>query len=214
MTPEETAAFTEAAVEAVREASRQGRLTTREDVLAALAPRAAGAPLGTPDAVAPDAVAVDAGASPAACGGQANEPRTGDLSALLAGVLAGHPDIASFQGLSGQTVYHAPDLLSRTFARILDRKGSPLLLMAEEVRANSRDYPRPVPVEFFEAPPFDLTPEKIEHALRVMATDPEYQDITFTPTSTGAVYLFSTLHLERGYAAFLAQRAESLAMNP
>ncbi len=96
----------------------------------------------------------------------------------------------------------------------MDRKGSPLLLLAEEVRANSRDYPRPVPVELFEAPPFELTPEEIEQALRVMATDPRYQDITFTPTSTGAVYLFSTLHLERGYATFLAQRAESLAMNP
>ncbi|OGR39579.1 MAG: hypothetical protein A2051_11040 [Desulfovibrionales bacterium GWA2_65_9] len=137
-----------------------------------------------------------------------------ELKALLSGILAEHPKLASFEGLSGQTVYHAPDVLSRTYARILDRKGSPLLLMAEEVRANSRDYPRPVPVELFEASPFELTPEEIERALRVMATDPRHQDITFTTTSTGAVYLFSTLHLERGYAAFLAQRAESLAANP
>ena len=137
-----------------------------------------------------------------------------DAAAAMAGILAEHPRLASFEGLSGQTFYHCPDLLSRTYARILDRKGSPLLLMAEEIRANSRDYPRPVPVELFEAPPFDLTPEEIEHTLRVMAADPKYHDISFTPTSTGTVYLFSTLHLDRGYAAFLAQRDEALAMNP
>ena len=140
--------------------------------------------------------------------------QTGVPAGVLAGILASQPGLASFPGLSGQTLYHAPDLLSHTYARILDRKGSPLALLAEEIRANSRDYPRPVPVELFEAPPFELTPEEIEHALRAMAADPAHQDITFTTTSTGAVYLFSTRHLERGYAAFLAQRAESLSVNP
>jgi hypothetical protein len=69
-------------------------------------------------------------------------------------------------------------------------------------------------VELFQAPPFDLTPQDIEQALRAMAAGPDYQDITFTTAPSGVVYLFSTLHLERGYAAFLAQRAESLVMNP
>lgn len=195
MTPEATAAFTGAAVEAVRQASGQGRLVTREDVLAAL--EADGAFL-TPVGLAPED----------------HLPPPSDRDTLLAAVLETAPGIIAFQSLSGQTVYHHQDLLSRTYARILDSKGSPLLLMAEEIRINSRDYPRPVPVELFEAPPFELTPEDIEQALRVMAADAAFQDITFTPTATGAVYLFSTLHLERGYAAFLAQRAESLAMNP
>lgn len=195
MTPEATAAFTEAAVEAVREASRQGRLATRADLLTALeAGGASLAPVGVPPEDQPTA--------------------PNDRDTQLAAVLAAAPGIISFQSLSGQTVYHDPDLLSRTYARILDSKDSPLLLMAEEIRINSRDYPRPVPVELFEAPPFELTPQDIEQALRVMAADAAFQDITFTPTATGAVYLFSTLHLERGYAAFLAQRAESLAMNP
>ncbi len=195
MTPEGLAAFTEAAREAVREASRQGRLATREDLLAAL--EADGAFL-TPAGLEPD-------------------PRLatpGDRDALLAATLAASPDVVSFQGLSGQTVYHAPELLSRTYARILDTKGSPLLLMAEEIRSNSRDYPRPVPLELFEAPPFELAPEDIGQALRTMAAEDGFQDITFTTTATGAVFLFSTRHLERGYAAFLAQRAESLAQNP
>ncbi|MHC1751045.1 hypothetical protein [Humidesulfovibrio sp.] len=195
MTPEARAAFTGAAVEAVRQASGQGRLVTREDVLAAL--EADGAFL-TPVGLAPED----------------HLPPPSDRDTLLAAVFEAAPGIIAFQSLSGQTVYHHQDLLSRTYARILDSKGSPLLLMAEEIRINSRDYPRPVPVELFEAPPFELTPEDIEQALRVMAADAAFQDITFTPTATGAVYLFSTLHLERGYAAFLAQRAESLAMNP
>jgi hypothetical protein len=71
-----------------------------------------------------------------------------------------------------------------------------------------------VPVELFEAPPFGLTPEEIETALRAMAAKPECKDITFTTASTGAVYLFSTRHMDRGYATFLAERAETLVMNP
>ncbi len=195
MTPEAMAAFTGAAVEAVREASRQGRLASRTDLLAAL--ETGGAALA-PVGLAPED----------------QLPPPGDRDTLLAAVLAAAPGIFAFQSLSGQTVYHDPDVLSRTYARILDSKGSPLLLMAEEIRINSRDYPRPVPLELFEAPPFELPPQDIEQALRVMAADAAFQDITFTLTATGAVYLFSTLHLERGYAAFLAQRAESLAMNP
>lgn len=195
MSSEAVTRFTDAVVETVREASRNLRLVAPEEVRAAL--EADGAFLAA------------VGTAPGEQDASAE-----DLQALLGGILAGHPGIASLQSLSGQTVYHAPDLLSHTYARILDRKGSHLLLMAEEIRANSRDYPRPVPVELFEAPPFDLTPEEIDLALRAMSASPDHQDITFTTTSAGAVFLFSSLHLERGYAAFLAQRAESLVLNP
>lgn len=129
-------------------------------------------------------------------------------------VLGTHQGIASFASLSGETLYHDPEVLSATYARIVDRKAAPLALMAEEVRLNSRDYPRPVPVELFEAPPFDLSPEEIRQALQGMAGSAEYEDITFTATSTGAVYLFSLLHLKRGYAEFLAERAENMVLNP
>lgn len=140
--------------------------------------------------------------------------RAPEAPEAIAAALSASPVIASFTGLSGRTLYHAPELLSRTYALILDRKGSPVELMAEEIRANCRDYPRPVPIELFEAPPFELTPEEIESALKAMAVRPEHKDITFTTASTGAVYLFSTLHMDREYATFLAERAENLAMNP
>lgn len=137
-----------------------------------------------------------------------------DAAEALVETLPASPGIESFESLSGRTVYHAPDLLSATYARILDCKNSPVELMAGEIRLNSRDYPRPVPVELFEAPPFDLSPELIENSLKVMAASPDYQDITFTTTPSGAVYLFSSLHLEREFAEFLAERAESLSSNP
>ena len=129
-------------------------------------------------------------------------------------ILAELPDIAAFVSLSGHTVYHDPALLSHTYARILDRKGNPALLLAEEVRANSREYPRPVPMELFEAPPFDLSPETIEATLTALAADPAFRDVTFTTTAQGAVYLFSSRYLERRYATFLAEQDESFAMDP
>jgi hypothetical protein len=189
MTPEVEAQLTESVREAVRQASQELRLVTRDDILAALqaeGQRAEGEP-PVPDE---------------------------ELGVLLDTTLAGAPGLAALHSLTGQTLYHDPALLSQTYARILDRRSSHVVLLSEEIRANSRDYPRPVPVELFEAAPFDLTPEEIELAMQALAASPDHQDITFTTTPAGVVYLFSTLHLERGYADFLAQRAESLVMNP
>lgn len=174
---------------AVREASRAGRLATLAEVRARVLALAAESPDGPPD----EAELTDA---------------------RLAGLLAAHPGVAALAGAGGETLYHAPDLLSRTYARILDRKGSPALLMAEEIRANSRDYPRPVPVELFEAEPFGLARADIEAALKALAADPECADISFVESSGGAAFLFSERFLPRGYAQFLADRAESLAENP
>ncbi len=177
-----------AVLETVREASAAARLIAAEEVLERLVARGFGECLGT----APE----------------------GDPCRRLVAVLSGLPAIASLASLSGRTLYHDPALLSRTYARILDRGGDPPRLMAEEIRANSRDYPRPVPVELFEAPPFDLAPAVIEAALKAMAAGEEYRDITFTTTSQGTVYLFSSLYLERNYATFLAQQDETFSMNP
>jgi len=177
-----------ALAEAVREASRAERLIGREELLAGLHAR------GLPGA---------------------DELQDTDMEALMTETLAVHQDLATLESISGQTLYHVPALLSRTYACILDRKGSPVILIAEEIRRNSEEYPRPLPLEIFEGPPFDLTPEQIEESLKAMAASTEFQDITFTTTSTGAVYLFSSRYLERPFAAFLAERADvGLALNP
>lgn len=175
--------------EAIREASRGGRLVGKEELSGVL--QACAQPEGDEQGTPPP------------------------LEALLTETLATHTDLAALESISGRTLYHAPALLSRTYASILDRKGAPVLLIAEEVRRNSAEYPRPVPVDLFEEAPFTLTSEQIETSLRIMAASSEFQDITYTTTSTGAVYLFSTRHLDRIYATFLAERADiGLIMNP
>lgn len=177
-----------ALAEAIREASRDGHLVDRDTLTERL--RIQGLLCDEP-------------------------PEAPDMELLLLETLAAHEDLAVFESTSGRALYHVPSLLSRTYASILDRKTSPVLLIAEEVRRNSMEYPRPIPLELFEQSPFDLVPEQIQAALKAMAADPELADITFTTTSTGAVYLFSSRYLERPYAAFLAERADTgLALNP
>jgi hypothetical protein len=188
MTADDAESLAQAALQAVREANAATRLPDAEAVLQRLREQGLGECLG--------------------------EPPGADPCRRLAAVLSGLPDIASFAGLSGRTVYHDPMLLSHTYARILDRKNAPAVLLAEEIRSNSRQYPRPVPVALFEKPPFDLTPEAIAAALAALAAQPAYRDITAITTSTGAAYLFSSLYMERNHAAFLAQQDASCAMNP
>lgn len=188
MTGEEREAIQRTLAELVFEASRSGRLVDGSELAEGLRSRGL---LARDEQDAPD------------------------IDGFMVETLAVNEALAALTSVSGKTLYHAPGLLSRTYASILDRKGTPVVLMAEEIRRSSADYPRPVPVELFEESPFDLTPEQIEGCLRSMAASPEYQDITFTVTSTGAVYLFSSHHLGRPHAAFLAERADTgLAQNP
>ena len=121
---------------------------------------------------------------------------------------------AALTSRSGRTLYHAPALLSRSYARLLDNRDAPDTLVAEAVRSNSRDYPRPVSVELFEKPPFGLAPQDLAAILAAMAAKPEFGDIASVTTSTGTAYLFSSRYLPRAYAAFLAEQDASLAMNP
>ena len=144
-----------------------------------------------------------------------NPPEKLNMEALLELTLSIYPDIAVLTGVTGETLYHATPLLGKTYAAILSRKGSPVTLIAEEIRRNSAEYPRPLPLDIFEQTPFDLSVKEIEAALQYMAATPEFQDISFTTTSTGAVYLFSIQYLDRPYATFLAERADTgLLSNP
>lgn len=188
MSVRENQVLCETLAEAIREASAAGRLVGSDALFAELRAR--------------NLLDADVASNP-------------EMEALLAQTLAANQDLASLTGITGEIFYHAPSLLSRSYACILNRKSSPILLIAEEVRRNSAEYPRPLPLELFEQSPFDLTPEQIEVSLKAMAGSPEFEDICFTTTSTGAVYLFSSRHLERPYAAFLAERADTwLMLNP
>jgi len=181
-------ALPRAVLETIREASAQPRLIALDEILERLRARGFAERLETPSGV--------------------------DPCSQLAAILSDLPEIASFVSRSGRTVCHDPALLSRTYARLLDHQDAPEVLLAEAIRSNSREYPRPVPVELFGKPPFRLTPETIDLTIKAMAANPEYQDITSTRTSMGSVYLFSSLYLERSQATFLAEQDDAFALNP
>lgn len=138
-------------------------------------------------------------------------PRELDLAyadALLAELEASNPDVASLTAWDGAVYYHYKPLLSGLYARILAAGNNPAIQLAGTVRESSRDYPRPVPVEMFEYPPFNFSPDTLQQCLHDMAEDPAFQDIRYTESSVGTVYLYSTLYLDEVYAAFLAENQD------
>jgi len=137
------------------------------------------------------------------------------LEEEIAASLAGDPDLAVVHGPDGGEFYRCAGLMSATYAGILAGRSAPCLLMAETVRTNSKEYPRPIALDIFEYPPFDLDPESIQACLQRMAADADFGDISFVESSAGTVYLFSKTYLDRDYATFLAERLDvDLALNP
>ncbi|MDO4937275.1 MAG: hypothetical protein Q4E62_05095 [Sutterellaceae bacterium] len=103
------------------------------------------------------------------------------------------------------TYYHYKPLLSASYARLLSAQNNPAELVRDTVRENSRIYPRPIAIGCFEDMPFNLKPEEIETVLEVLNNDPDSQDIRFTQTSIGTVFLYSNKYLEDDYADYLAE---------
>lgn len=130
------------------------------------------------------------------------------LAGLLPAVAEAQPDLQIIEGPQGEVYYYLASQMSRTYAEIVARRGAPHLQIAAEVRRNSRDYPRSIPLDIFEYPPFSMTAEQVQQALRFLAENPEFADITYTTSSVGTVYLFSTDYIDRNYGEFLAEHAD------
>jgi hypothetical protein len=125
---------------------------------------------------------------------------------ILERVLEENKDLVTLQAVGKEPYFFSSRFMSEAYAKILMQKESDfILLMAEVVRENSAIYPRPVPLGAFINPPFDLTKEDIQGYLSQMAQRDEYQDIKQTRSSIGTIFLYSTLHLEPGYASMLAE---------
>ena len=106
----------------------------------------------------------------------------------------------------GSWRYYSSHFMTEAYAMILlQTLGDHLRLIAETVRQNSAVYTRPVPLDIFMEPPFDLTRQEVLSHLERMAAEEEYGDIMLTTTSASRVFLYSTLHLEREYASMLAE---------
>jgi hypothetical protein len=131
---------------------------------------------------------------------------------LLDDVMAANEDVAMLTAWNGTVYYHYKPLLSGLYARILATRDNPAVQVAETVRESSRDYPRPVPLEIFEYPPFALSPEALQGCLRSMDGDENFADIKFTQSEAGTVYLYSSRYLDDAYADFLAEYEDTGAI--
>ena len=129
-----------------------------------------------------------------------------DLEAVVEQALHENEDLKEIRGRDGVPFYHSVQSLTETYAGILTWKSdNPLWLIAQVVRDNSRRYPRPVPVDSFQEPPFELAREEIAECLKGMSAKSEYQDIFQTTTSIGTPFLYSTRHLDPDHASMLAE---------
>ncbi|WP_051257760.1 hypothetical protein [Desulfovibrio cuneatus] len=184
---------------------------SRRELLANLVGRPAKAEAKAP--VAPPAPAVQE--ANAAAGKAAVAALLAAFDALLDILVTTNPAIATCTTAEGITVYYIRTEMSDVYAGILAGKGNPPALLANVVRENSQVYPRPVPLDLFEYPPFDFTPEVVQECLQKLAATPEWADIRFVESAVGTVYLYSTQYLDHDHAEFLAERADTgLIMNP
>jgi len=102
--------------------------------------------------------------------------------------------------------FYSSQFMTESYTRMLLQKETDLLLLiAEVVRENSAVYPRPVSLDLFRDSPFNLTQDQLQGYLEQMAKEEVYRDIKQMTTSTGNVFLFSSLHLEPDYASMLAE---------
>ncbi len=127
---------------------------------------------------------------------------------LLKELAKENEDVANLTSRKGSICWYYKPQMSTTYARILSTASDRKAQVAGVVRDCSRDYPRPVPLEMFEYPPFLYPAGDLQQCLHKMADDPEYQDIRFTESSVGTIYLYSSRYLDETYAAFLADRED------
>jgi len=125
---------------------------------------------------------------------------------LLEKALEENGDVIKLHTEGGESYFFSSQFMSESYARILiQERADPMRLIAEIVRENSAIYPRPVPIDMFKHLPFDLRLEEIQAYLAQMAKRDDYRDIKQTTSSIGTVFLYSTLHLDPGYASMLAE---------
>jgi hypothetical protein len=130
----------------------------------------------------------------------------GEARNILKKIMEENEDLNELTGEDGCRRYYSSQFMTQAYALILlQKQGEPLRLIAEIVRQNSEAYPRPVPLDIFTRPPFDLTRQEVLNNLERMAAEEEYRDIVPTTTSASRTFLYSTLYLEPEHASMLAE---------
>lgn len=129
-----------------------------------------------------------------------------EIASILEKLVNENEDLHELAAPDGSRDYYSSEFMTEAYARILSlKRGGPRQLIAEIVRQNSEFYPRPVPIDTFTHPPFNLTSEDVLNELEEMRAEEGYRDIASTTTSSPRVFLYSTLHLEPDHAAMLAE---------
>lgn len=127
-----------------------------------------------------------------------------DYDAILKTILSENGDIREIDGADGKHRYYSTNEINEQYARMLARRGE-YGFLAEIIREQSRIYPRPVPLDMFMQPPFDLTLRQVMDCLAEMNKDKNYEDILQTTTSMGTMFLYSVRGLDPVYASVLAE---------
>ena len=136
---------------------------------------------------------------------QAAEPEK-EAESILREAVERSEDLHELINQDGSRHYYSSLSMTQAYAGILHQKqNNHLQLIAETVRQNSALYPRPVSLDMFTQPPFDLTRQEVLNDIQRMDAEEEYRDIRQTRTSVSGVFLYSTLHLDSEYASMLAE---------
>lgn len=133
-------------------------------------------------------------------------PQEEELAGLLKSALVANEDLHELAAGSSSPHFYSSLFMTGAYAQILlQKRGDPLRLIAQTVRQNSADYPRPVPMDLFTQTPFDFTLHHLRELLERMETAEGFGDIAQITTSTSRVFLYSTRYLEAGHASMLAE---------
>jgi hypothetical protein len=129
-----------------------------------------------------------------------------EFGSLLKNAIGANEDLHELAAVNGPPYFYSSLFMTGAYAQILlQKRGDPLRLIAETVRKSSADHARPVPLDLFTQPPFDLTRQDVLNDLERMEALEEYRDIAMTLTSASSIFLYSTRYLEPGHASMLAE---------
>ena len=111
-------------------------------------------------------------------------------------------DIRVARTASGAIYLYSSLHMTDSYARILLRveDGNPYQQIAVPVREHSKIYPRPTSLEELKDPAYGIDPERLMGLLDDMRQMEQYGDIKLITASTGALYLYSDLHLSKAHA--------------
>lgn len=124
----------------------------------------------------------------------------------LEDLLARHDDLHALTARDGTRRFYSSRCMTGAYALILlHKEEDPLQLIAEVVRQNSRDYPRPVPLDIFGVEPFGMAAHEVSDCLQKLAADKAHADILVIETVTSRKFLYSARYLEPAHAALLAE---------